>query len=91
MAVVRELYDFRKKGQGVIPVVTAVKPKAVDDFLGTQDEQERLSHLRGLRDTGVLIHEKNSLRQLVIEPDSGWRGKCYVFRGPAWRQLPTLR
>lgn len=84
MSGVRELYDFRKKGQGVIPVVTAVHPSVVDRFLGAESERDRTEHLRGLRDTGVLVHEKNSLRQLVVEPDSGWRGKCYVFNGEAW-------
>jgi len=89
VAQVRELYGFRKKGQGVIPVVTAVHPSAIDRFLGAASERERTEHLRGLRDIGVLVHEKNSLRQLVVESDTGWRRKCFVFRGDAWA-VPRL-
>ncbi len=90
MAAVREFTDFRKKGQGVIPVVTAVKTEAIDGFLSARNEQERLAHLRGLRDTGILVHQKGALTQLVVEPDSSWRGRCYVFRGEAWT-VPRIK
>lgn len=38
----------------------------------------------------MLVHERGSLKQMVVEPDSDWRGKCYVFKGEAWT-VPRIK
>ncbi len=101
MAVV-EIPDFvegkkTRKGQPLPKkeeLVTAVTPDDIDRFLGARSERERRSHLRGLRDLGILIHNPGRLTQRVrtgvVEPDGRFeQRRAYVFRGP-WHAVPRI-
>jgi len=101
MAVV-EIPDFVKgkktrKGKPLPTkeeLVTAVTPDDVDRFLGARSERERRSHLRGLRDLGLLIHNPGRLTQRVrtdINADGRFvNRRAYVFRGP-WHAVPKIQ
>ena len=57
---------------------TIVTPDQIDAFLGTGSIEERVAHLRGLRDLGLLVHSGGRLTQKVRTRDGRRRG--YVFR-----------
>jgi hypothetical protein len=57
---------------------TIVTADQIDSFLGTGSVEERVAHLRGLRDLGLLVHNRGRLTQKVRARDGRVRG--YVFR-----------
>jgi len=94
--MVVELPDFVKgpktrKGERLPTkeeLVTAVTPDDIDAFLKARSEHERRTHLRGLRELGILIHNPGRLTQRVRTgiDDNGrfQQRRAYVFRGPWW-------
>lgn len=58
---------------------TIVTADQIDSFLGTGSVEERVAHLRGLRDLGLLVHSRGRLTQKVRTRD-GRRERGYVFR-----------
>lgn len=92
--MVREIPDFRvgkqsRKGRPTPtePVRVTVVPAAdADDFFGTRSRRERVEHVRGLRDLGLLHHhdpDKLTCRVRTCgKTDKGWpvKERAYVFR-----------
>ncbi len=58
---------------------TIVTADQIDAFLGTGSVEERVRHLRGVRDLGLLVHNAGRLTQKVRTRD-GRPVRGYVFR-----------
>lgn len=94
-----EIPDFRKGKQVTngrpTPTppfrVTVVRRDEALDFFRARTPQELRRHLRGLRDLGLLVHDKHRLTQTVRVGDRGRdRIGAYVVRGPI-SEVPRLR
>jgi hypothetical protein len=90
---IREIPDFRAGKQTHRGRPTPTEPQRVtvvpaadaDDFFGTRSRTERVEHVRGLRDLGLIHHRdpgKLTCRVRTGEKDDkGWpvRERAYVF------------
>jgi hypothetical protein len=74
-----EIPDFQVAGRETCPV-TVIARREAREFFNCRERTELTRHLRGLRDLGILVHERDRLSQRVrIGPRESVR--AYVCRG----------
>jgi hypothetical protein len=99
--VAYEIPDFRKGKQVTngrpTPTpsfrVTVVHRDEALEFFRAPNKQQLRGHLKGLRDLGLLVHDKQRLTQTVRVGDRGRdRGRigAYVVKGPI-RDVPRMK